>query len=245
MTKNWNFYTLLVEDKPASIFVDLGVQPPVQELTHLAYVRLYMHHSRADGLSSQEEFDALVAIEDALEVQLCCERTGYVGRCTSDGCRDFYFYTSEPGTWEQQVGAALKPFPKYDYETGTREDADWSTYAKFLLPGEADRQRIKDFRVCETLERNGDQLIAEREIDHWSFFPSREAAEVFVAEVSPLGFQVRDISTDGSEPRPFRVQLWRSDVPSYAHISEVTTPLFEAARRHDGEYDGWECAVIT
>lgn len=245
MTDNWDFFALLVEDKPASIFVDLGVQAPVQGLTHLAYLRLYMAQPRADGLSSQEEFDSLGAVEDALETQLCCERIGYVGRCTSDGCRDFYFYTSEPATWEQQVAAALVQFRTYEYETGTREDADWSTYANFLLPSEVDRQRIEDRRVCETLERNGDKLLAEREIDHWSFFRSDAAVEAFIAEVTPLGFHVRSTSKDESAPLPFRVQLWRLDVPSYARIHEITSPLLEAARRYDGEYDGWECAVIT
>ena len=245
MTETWDFYALRVEDKPASIFVDLGVEArtPVSELSHLAYVRLQMNQPRADGLSSQEEFDSLVAVEHALEAHLCGERTGYVGRCTSDGCRDFYFYTSEPGSWEQQVAAALAEFGTYRYEMGTQKDADWSTYTNFLLPGEVDRQRIQNRRACETLERNGDSLLIEREIDHWSYFPSETASQAYIQEVVELGYRVRTTSTTESGSLPFRVQVWRSDVPSYALIDETALSLFEAAQRHQGEYDGWECPV--
>ena len=33
------------------------------------------------------------------------------------------------------------------------------------------------------------------------------------------------------------------DIPSYESIDGVTLPLSEAASRHGGHYDGWECPV--
>jgi hypothetical protein len=37
--------------------------------------------------------------------------------------------------------------------------------------------------------------------------------------------------------------VWRVDVPAYSNIDEITLPLFEAAERYGGEYDGWESPV--
>ena len=247
MTDNWDFYALRVDDQPASIFVDLGIQQqaPLRSHPHMAYVRLRMNQPRPDGLSSQEEFDTLIDIEEALEANLCNDEVGYVGRNTSGDCRDFYFYAVTPTDWQSRVDETLAPFKDYEYETGTREDPEWSAYFNFLLPSARSRQMIENRRVCEALERYGDKLTVEREIDHWCYFQSAEAVEAYIAEVSPLGFQVRNRSVTDSEPSRFGVQIWRLDTPSYAHIDDVTLPLFEAALHLGGDYDGWECPVET
>jgi Family of unknown function (DUF695)/Regulator of ribonuclease activity B len=202
-----------------------------------------MNQPRQDGLSSQEEFDTLIEIEKAIEANLCGDEVGYVGRNTSGGYRDFYFYTSTASDWQSKVDRALSAFKSYKYETGTREDAGWSTYLNFLLPGDVDRQRIENRRVCQALERHGDKLTVEREIDHWSYFQSPEAVDAYLAEVTIGGFKVRDRPVSEEGTFRFGAQVWRLDTPSYDKIDGVTLPLFEAASRHGGQYDGWECAV--
>jgi regulator of RNase E activity RraB len=245
MTDSWDFYALRVDGEPASIFVDLGIRPhaPLSSHPHMAYVRLHMNRPRPDGLSSKEEFDALIDIEKAIEANLCSDEVGYVGRSTSGGYRDFYFYAVTASDWQRRVDGTLSEFKHYKYETGTREDADWSTYLNFLLPGKLDRQRIENRRVCEALERHGDNLTVEREIDHWCYFQSAEAVQAFMAEVSVQGFRVRNRPVGDEGALRFGVQIWRVDTPSYSNIDDVTLPLFEAASRHEGQYDGWECPV--
>jgi hypothetical protein len=245
MTDNWDFYALRVDGEPASIFVDLGIQSdaPVSSLSHMEYVRLYMNQPRTDGLSSKEEFDILVKIEKAIEANLCGDEVGYVGRNTSGGCRDFYFYASTPQNWQSKVDRVLSVFEDYKYETSSREDAGWSTYLNFLLPGKVDRQKIENRRVCEALERHGDKLVAEREIDHWSYFQSPAAVDAYLAEIEASGFQVRNRPVSNEGTLRYGAQVWRVDIPSYGNIDKVTLPLFEAAARHGGEYDGWECPI--
>jgi hypothetical protein len=245
MTDDWDFYALRVDDAPASIFVDLGIQSaaPLASHPNMAYIRLTMNRPRQDGLSSREEFDALIEVEKQIEASLCGEDVGYVGRNTSGGYRDFYFYTSTVQDWQSRVDCALSPFQDYEYETGTRHDASWSTYFDFLLPGKVDRQRIENRRVCQELERHGDTLTAQREIDHWSFFPTQEALDAFLRDATAQGFQPRGLPRLMDGELPYGIQVWRVDVPSYSNIDEITLPLHEAAERHGGEYDGWESPV--
>lgn len=247
MTNDWDFYALRVDDEPASIFVDLGVEShaPMHSHPNMAYIRLHLNQPRPDGLSSRDEYDALIAIEDAIESELCCDEVGYVGRNTSGGCRDFYLYLSSADDWPGKVDRVLAAFPAYKHEAGSRSDPGWSTYLNFLLPGAIDRQRIENRRVCEELERHGDALTAQREIDHWSYFKNREGLDAFLAQVEAAGFAVRATLVDEERPLPFGAQIWRLDVPSYGGIDDVTLPLFEAAARHGGDYDGWECPVIA
>ncbi|WOB07693.1 DUF695 domain-containing protein [Piscinibacter gummiphilus] len=246
MTEHWDFYPLRVDNKPASTFVDLGIaeSAPLAHLPHMAYVRLHMNDPRPDGLSSREEFDALVRVEDALQQALCNEGVGYVGRCTTNACRDFYFYIANAQGWDARVQQAMDGIDdEYEFSCGTRPDADWSVYFNFLSPGEEDRQCMENRQVCAALERHGDTLTIAREIDHWAYFSSDERMRAYVAEVATQGFQLRVARDDVEGERSHCAQVWRIDVPAYDEIDKVTLALFDAARRHDGDYDGWECPV--
>lgn len=245
MTNNWDFYFLQVDDKPASIYVDLGVHDsaPNPKLPHMAYVRLHMKEPRDDGLSSQTEFDTLIAVEDALK-PLVDKETEYVGRCTTNSCRDFFFYISRPQTWATRVAFVMHAYGDYQYETGTREEPDWSSYLTYLYPSDADIQTIKNRHVCEALEGKGDKLSVPRELDHWAYFPDTDSLNSYVAEAGQLGFKVRAISSDGSR-NDHCAQLWRIDIPAFNSIDDVTLPLFYLAAKHLGEYDGWESIIVT
>ncbi|WP_431046678.1 DUF695 domain-containing protein [Roseateles sp. L2-2] len=245
MTDDWDFYSALVDGKPASLYVDLGAKAfaPRKDLPHMAYLRLRMRQPRDDGLSSKAEFDQLIVIEDALTDALCDEHTAFVGRNTSDGCRDFYFYVSAPDTWEARTASAMAPFGDYQFQTGTREDPEWSSYMNFLLPGPWDRQRILNRGVCEQLQENGDALTTPREIDHLAYFRDAASAAAFIDDVRPLGYHIKDEPRHDEEDDTISVEVSRVDVPSMQGIDEVTRPIFEATHRHGGDYDGWGCTV--
>ncbi|ADE11353.1 DUF695 domain-containing protein [Sideroxydans lithotrophicus] len=247
MTDDWDFYFLNVDNKPASMFVDLGAHrlAPYSDLSHMAYIRLEMKSPRDDGLSSQEEYDSLLSIEKAIEAHLVDDEADYLGRCTTNSCRDFFFYIAQPQNWAERVANCMRAFPTYRYEVGNREDAGWSTYFSYLYPSPSNRQTIENRRVCEALERNGDKLRQSREIDHWSSFSEAAGRHAFVVEAMQLGFAVRSLSELDKGNTRYVAQLWRTDIPALNTIDDVTLPLFNLAYKHGGEYDGWESIVVT
>jgi regulator of RNase E activity RraB len=248
VSKDWDFFTCRVDDQPASILVDLALarEAPVSRLPLMAHVTVEMNAPRPDGFSSKEEADTLAAIEDALDGALCADESAvYVGRCTSAGRRDFFYYAAVGAGWEERVAKAMEPFPAYDFDSGARPDAEWMTYREFLYPSPMDHHRIMNRRVCFQLEKAGDALQKEREIDHFAYFPTAETRASFVARAKDLGFEWRD-SGDSEKPGDkFAAHLVRADVPSFANIDAVTLPLFELAQEMGGNYDGWGCNVIS
>ncbi|WAC73345.1 DUF695 domain-containing protein [Roseateles sp. SL47] len=245
MTDHWDFYFLHIDEHPASIYVDLGMesQAPLAALPHLALLRLPMLRPRGDGLSSREEFNTLSAIEDALTAQVQGDDAGYVGRNTCEGHRDFFFYVADPAAWAKRVDHVMAQYPDYQGRTSTREEADWSTYFNVLLPGPANRQSMENRQVCERLEELGDPLTAARQLDHWSYFPDEASARAFIEEAQSLGFSLTEGPLQAEDGGAFSVQLARTDIPSFQGIDAVTLPLFEASLRHGGDYDGWACHV--
>jgi hypothetical protein len=248
MKQDWDFYLCRVDDKPASIYLNLGLiqESPIAGMPFMAYVRVYMRAPRADGLSSQEEFDSLAAIEDSLDSQLSsrCQAI-YVGRNTSDNCRDFYFYSPDDQQWEQSVAETMHLFPDYVYECGTRHDPAWDVYLNFLYPTQEDRERIENRRTCLALEKNGETFSKERPIEHWAYFPSAEARSLFIEKSRELGYSLQATFDPASAGEHYGVRVSCNGIPSPEHIDALTIPLLRIAQACGGHYDGWETQVLS
>jgi Family of unknown function (DUF695) len=150
MSEDWDFYFCLLRDMRASIFVNLSIASvaPIPGQDHMAYVRVFMCNPRDDGLSSDEEFDALSSVQNSLEREISEDLTStYVGRVTSSGYRDFYFYTSDPSMFPVPASEAMSAHPAYEFEVGYKPDAEWNTFFKFLYPSPDELQSIMKRRA--------------------------------------------------------------------------------------------------
>jgi|TARA_Y100000310_G_C20679507_1_gene815081 regulator of RNase E activity RraB len=248
LSDNWDFYFCSIDEKLASVFLDLGIadSAPLKDYQDLAYVRVFMNQPREDGLSSNDETDSLNALEDQLENKLTADDASvYVGRSTSDGERDFFFYTSDVTSWSSEVAEAMGEFPAYRFEQGGRNDEDWSLFFDFLFPSEMNWQVIQNRRVCEDLENKGDSFNDQREIDHWAYFPDEVSLKEFETKVLDLGFKLCGYTGAEEDQREFGIHISKVDLPSYETIDDITLPLFDLAKELGGEYDGWTTTVVT
>jgi uncharacterized protein (TIGR01619 family) len=241
MAEDWDFYFLNVDDKPASIYLNLGLAhaAPVTGQDHMAYVRIFMRQPRPDGLSSQEEYEALTKVEDELTERLEQRGDTYAGRNTSDGNRDLYFYTGDLNGFEESVSIAMADHHQYRFEVGGRPDPEWDVYRTFLYPSPDDLQRILNRRVIKSLEENGDNLSKPRTIDHFAYMPSLPAAESLRKFLSSDGFDVDEPRVDDDT---VALAFKRMDSPD--QIDEVVVPIARRTHELGGEYDGWGCTVV-
>ena len=80
MTENWKNYFCNVNDKLASIALNLGLNEgaPIETKPWLLWVWVYLQHPTSDGLSQQSEFATVSSIEDALSkaawISMQCSR---------------------------------------------------------------------------------------------------------------------------------------------------------------------------
>lgn len=250
MSDRWNFYSLHVDDQPASIMLDMGIaaDAPVPGFPILGLVDVTMRQPRPDGLSSQEEFEALCAIGDALSAAAAQAGMLYVGRLTSDGRRCFYFHMKEVkrllllkdrswfDKWAQGVMAA---FPSYEFTVRSRPDPQWVTYRDVLYPDARDQQRMADRDLVEQLVKNGDHPDQPRSIDHRAYFPTPAARDAFAKAVVEQGWTIAGMHDDAGD---FALDFVRVDAPD--KMSVVSIALIELAGAHGGDYDGWGCEVV-
>src|SRR5690606_25325396 len=97
--EDWDFYFTNVDHKLSSIAVDLGLASiaPIKDQKNVCWVSIKMLAPREDGLSSNSESEILGDIEDQLAERMKAKHSAtHVGRLTSAGNRDIYFYVSDP-----------------------------------------------------------------------------------------------------------------------------------------------------
>jgi regulator of RNase E activity RraB len=249
MSDSWDFYFANVNGEIASLFIDLGLADtaPDPNRPWLLWAWVYMNQARDDGLSSSEEAPRLDAIEEALMAEVEDATAGeLVGRITTAGRREFYFYGPTHVGFEDAIARAMSQFADYAFDTGVEQDADWSHYQRVLYPSPPDVQRIKNRHVIEVLSQHGDRLEKPRIVAHWAYFPTAESRSAFVSKARELGFAVmKEYEATEGNADDFRhgVHLERIDSVDWASINEVTLELFELAETSGGYYDGWETAV--
>ncbi|AKD02825.1 DUF695 domain-containing protein [Pontibacter korlensis] len=244
---DWEFHFRSIDNKPGSIAVDLGLAKvaPLSEQPNLVQVSVKMVDPRPDGLSSLQETIVLQSLEDDLEevLRTTCQAT-YAGRLTSNGHRKIYFYMGEPNGYAESVQRVMQNYNGHAYTLKLVKDKDWSRYFNFLYPEPEQLQSIQNRKVLEELEKNGDDLSKERQVDHWVYFKTEADRTAFVESIANENYTV--ITSDyleASEDYPFRLHISRTDKLDQLNIDRTVLHLRRLALKHHGDYDGWETSL--
>lgn len=109
-----------------------------------------------------------------------------------------------------------------------------------VAPDVTDEDRL----VLEQLQQHGADLSQSREVNHYLYVPTREAADALAAIVLNEGHEasVRE-SAGGDESKPWLVVATSHTVVDPEGVAAARRVFTELASEYGGEYDGWEAAV--
>lgn len=244
---DWTFYFSNVDNNLSSISTDLNLNSiaPIKDQENVAYVSIKMLNPKENGLSDNDEAEKLWKIEDDIIENLKNKKLNYtfVGRLTSNGLRDLYFYTDNEN-FEKAVVDIMRNYPDYKFAFGLDEDKTWNGYFNFLYPNPTQLQIIQNRRVVEQLEKEGDNLIKEREVFHWIYFNNQRDLEEFEKFAKSNNYKI-DLKKKANPSLGYKyvISISRIDKIGYNDIDEYTLELFEKAKALNGVYDGWETSV--
>jgi uncharacterized protein (TIGR01619 family) len=245
--EDWDFYFTNVDDKLSSIAVDLGLVSvaPIRGQSNVCWVSIKMLNPREDGLSSNEESGTLGDIEDLLAERMKAKHFAtYVGRLTSDGNRDIYFYLGDTTLVDKTISDVMINYPRYSFDFGTKDDSKWSGYFDFLYPLPQQLQSIQNRRVIDNLEKGGDKLTRERPVDHWIYFKTEQDKRQFWKKIENEGFKIVTDDYDKSlGENPYRLHISRVDKVDQNSVDEYVIHLWKLAGENNGDYDGWETSI--
>lgn len=247
MSENWGHYVADMEGHIASVVFDEGIAKSIKSLPeNISYlVTATLQEMNDDRMPTDAEAERLEALSDDLD-ELFKEAGGYsVGRVTSNGKRHHFFYTNQSS--EDQSNAIYKIGLDLGYELtgGSRDDPEKEAYFEELYPDPESRQVMNDMNLIGVLLEKGDNIQAERLVDHMSVFQTRVAAQSYMKWAESAGYQVDPIRKEGLFlKKSFYVESHNVTSVSVYDINPHTLGHFRKALEFGGEYDGWGCTIV-
>ena len=249
MSDQWEIYLAPVDEMPAMIVVDLGIRDtaPDHDRPILLWMWLTIQAPDENGFETEEEEATLTKIEDTFidAVEMTTDAI-MVGRVTTCGRREFYFYARSDEGFADSIEEAMQEFEDYEFETGSKDDDEWTHYLDVLAPAPEDMHQIYNRRTIEQLVESGDQLKSPRAVDHYASFGTEDHRSSFIKAATDKGYEVlgRNYKEDPDCERPYAVRVQKISPVDWDTIDEITFELFELAEDHDGDYDGWDSPVV-
>lgn len=245
--ENWSFYISSYEELLYSNFLDLELAKvaPVSEADQLLSIKIKLKSPQEDGLSSFDEHDDLVKLEDKLlEILFRDNLIYYAGRTTGNGNRIYYFYTNFNFNLAKNKQQLSSFIPNYTLDISLQTDKDWNQYLNFLFPDENEMQMIQNLDLITYIEEQGDDLSKEREVFHWIYFNSKIDRTKFIKKAKSNNFKIITENLDKKlGDLPYSLNISRSDFIDWKSINDVTIDLMNLAKTYNGEYDGWETSI--
>lgn len=249
--QDWGMYMQSLDDKPAMTRVNLALDEiaPLEDYDYRLQFAVYFQDPMENGLPNGEENPTLWEIEDLIFEEM--EKLDVIdaGLMKWNGRTNFFLYAKDPsGIQEAFVRALQEKFSHYKWDFWADKDQDWDCYFETLYPGPYSMQEIQNNRVIHALEESGDDLDAERLIEHWAYFKTREGADAFIEKIGEMGFEVftdetLEMEQEDEDEYPFQVGV--SNMLSPLDVHETTWDLMDLAEEYDGYYDGWECMLVN
>ncbi|WP_137789296.1 DUF695 domain-containing protein [Bacillus sp. E(2018)] len=249
MSDNWNFYIDELDGNLASFVVDLdvGEEINIKKYNWLFTVKLTVKSPTELGFPEEIEDELLGELEYDLMEKLYNEDIIQVGRLTTNGTREFFYYAKKEKQFKIIDKQALAIFDNNEYETeisSIEEEEPLSFYYEFLYPNEYHLQQMNNRDLVELLEKENDDLEQLREIQHWIEFQTLKDLKAFEQDIIKKGFKTEDFEQKKNEEGTFTITISREDGVDYEMIDAVTYLIIETAQKYNGEYDGWESPVV-
>ncbi|MFS0644802.1 DUF695 domain-containing protein [Siminovitchia sp. 179-K 8D1 HS] len=248
MSENWEVYFGYIEDRLASVLLDMDIWQEIdtEKFRHASCLRVKLKNPNEDGFPMDAEAERLNNMEDDIIECLAGKNFIHVGRVTTDGARDIIFYSSQK-EMDDLIDATERFMKPAGYEFDIfeiEEDETWEFYFEFLYPDLYQQQHMGNRQVIDALVESGDSLTTPRKVEHWLYFENSKMMKRFAKAVKKEGFSIEQETKDMNEDGKYEITISREDRVDFDSINEVTDLLVEISERYEGEYDGWETFVV-
>jgi hypothetical protein len=157
-------------------------------------VRVAIKFPNEAGMPTNDEFPALVALDEALDHAVTSKGGIYVGRVTVNAHRHFFFYVDFDEQTADDIASEISNSSNYQLDLAFEEDPNKDGYWNDLYPTRDDWQVIRDLDVLDALSKHGDNAEVERQIQHWAYFQAPDPAERFADWLKERGYFLHETS---------------------------------------------------
>jgi Family of unknown function (DUF695)/Regulator of ribonuclease activity B len=246
--ENWDVYIAKYNKRPASIMLDMGLQPvaPVSSLPFLIITGVTFKQCSADGLPEKIAFDSLYKISDAVQNVIKTTSTYKLAGTFTHNCErmDYYYVSDTTGVRSKLISLYKNSFKTFACKVNIKMDKEWNNYLKFLYPNETTREYMGNSKVIEKLKQAGDQLIQPRQVNHFCYFNTQVDKNCYLQFLKQAGFKIDAATYLKEREQPYKIEFSRTDKVDIDAMNKLTITLRKQALLCNGNYDGWETFVV-
>ena len=204
-------------------------------------IRIKIKKPTEYGMPTNEEFPALLSLDESLEVAITDIGGIYVGRLTVGGYRYFYYYVARSEKNIKNIVTNMANSSKYKIQMEWSIDPKKKEYWNNLYPTSDDIQVIQDMKVLDALMENGDLKDRKREVQHWAYFAKEDDSNKFKDWILEQGYML--VFSGLSEKQDYLIKYTHNGTMHLSDITHHTIKSNRMARKLEGRYDGWETSV--
>lgn len=250
MSDNWGNYFTNMGGHMASIVFDDGISHEINniDLPMAVRVKIKIKHVSPIGFSESAEWEQHYAFQQSVQDAVWDAGGIYLGTVTVNGVLWVLGLLPEENPGLTDKIKALAVAADNEIEIFVQEDKEKAVYWNDLYPTPDDRRVMKDLDVLDVLAENNDDNAAERPVNHWSYFNTKEAAEKFAKSLNPERFQgikiEEPVKNEEGQSISWCVRAVHHGTMLLEDITGHTIELARLAEEAGGEYDGWETLIV-
>jgi len=160
-----------------------------------------------------------------------------------DGWSELYYYASNEKKFTNIINEVMSEFD-YSFECGSHRDSKFKVYLETLYPDELEFHQIESRHIIETLEAEGDELEASREVEHYAFFQTEANMQRFIHSAENLGFSLKEMVNKSDSDYSYGVVLLKNHNVLLETVQNEIVDLLEKIMLEHGYYEGWSTTLV-
>jgi regulator of RNase E activity RraB len=212
----------------------------------LVWVFVKIKSPDANGWCIGQECEQLLKLRSSMQKMLGAEIDAvFAGERMQDGWVELFFYAPAAKKFQSSAASVMKDYEGYAFDTGSSRDAKWEHYQLELYPDAVMLQQIESRFIISELEEAGDDITAEREVEHYLFFQTEANAERFAQKMAEKGFALKEKVVQENAEHAHGVVLVKTHAVTEEVLMAQTSELFDEAYREHGTYEGWSTVLAS
>ena len=246
-TENWDSYLSTINDKPASLLVDMGLYTtaPDQRYPFVVISGPQAQNTKKNGIPNKQEITDLEQMLTVTGSFIAGVTVSVLaGTFTYNNQRLNYYYVKDTaGVRNAILRMYNRNFKGYEFVLRMKYDPQWLNYLTFLYPTEATQNQMENNKIITRMLESGDSLVQKRNINFAVCFNSDTAWAAFTLFIRNNQFTLQKTPTIKNAPFPLCLIFSQYNSIKPDSITLMTTAIKKEVKRHSGIYNGWDATL--
>jgi hypothetical protein len=245
---NWDVYMASYEKGAGSTTVnmDLIERAPISEFPFIVIAGVTAKNCTTEGFPTTEEFDMLYKISDNINKTITNITKNEIAGTFTYQCErlDYIYVKDTVGLRVHLTKLFGAQYAAYKFRIKIWDDKEWEAYRTFLYPSEDILEYMSNEKIIYRLMSAGDKLEKARTVDHWLYFGSKKDRDAFIKSIKGENFKVESADFVKETDLHFQLHISCTSHVDIESITKLTRALTAKAKKFNGDYDGWETALV-